>query len=400
MNEESDSAEEVHDIVDQGFLVDIPDIPLPEDDAYDREIVKDECNSAFKMAFVGAGQAGGRMVEAFYGLGYRRVCVVNTTNQDLSGIKIPDENKFIMDIGDGGAGKDPKKGESAVSQYYEDVYDLMRRSFGSEFDRIIVCIGAGGGTGGGSCETIIQISHDIARAFKKESDGSEPIVGALVSLPMTSEGEKVNANAYEVLNSLFSKVGDGGKLGNRSLSPLIVVDNERISKIYPGLPVTKFWGVANQSISSLFHLFNGIAVQDSDFTTFDKADFNDILRSGVVTFGACPLKRWNDSTAISHAIRDNLKRNILVGGFDLGEARTAGCVFIGNKSVLDETPQDYLEHGFETLSRIMGDNSVVHRGIYKGSKEGLVVYTILGELGRPEERFGEVVRIGNITIKQ
>jgi hypothetical protein len=86
-----------------------------------------------------------------------------------------------------------------------------------------------------------------------------------------------------------------------------------------------------------------------------------------------------------------------VGGFDISQARNAGCVFIGNPDVLDSTPQEHLEHGFEMLSRIMKQGGTVHRGIYRGSKPGLVVYTALGELGRPEERMAEMSRAANVA---
>jgi len=381
----------------------IPDIPLPAEDAGERDIVEDECDAAFKLAFVGTGQGGARMAEAFYALGYRRVCAVNTTEKDLVHIKIPDENKLVMDIGEDGAGKDPQKGEAAVKEYYEDVYDLMRRSFGRDFERIIVCAGAGGGTGSGSVQSIIKIAHDIAESFRLEGAGQPPAVGALVSMPMKSEGQKVNANAHDVLSGLFGLVGKGqvpGKLAGRTLSPLIVVDNDRINEMYPGLPVTQFYGVANQSISGLFHLFNNIATRDSELTTFDKADLADVLKSGVVTFGATYLKEWMKPTDISYAVRDNLKRNILVADIDLRVAEAAACVVVGHESVLDVVPQENLEHGFEMLSRIMQENSVVHRGIYKGpvadrqGKPTMVVYTILGELGIPQERMDEIARIG------
>lgn len=382
----------------QELLVDIPDILMPEG-TEDKEVIKDECKVAYKLAFVGTGQAGGRMAEAFWKLGYRRVCAVNTTPHDLAGVAIPDANKLVMDMGEGGAGKDPIKGQEAVKRYYEDVYDLMRRSFGSSFDRIVVCVGAGGGTGGGSCDTIIEIAHDIAESFKLEDDG--PVVGALVSLPMTSEGQKVNENAMELLTSLVRQAGTGsGKLGNRTLTPLVIVDNERISKLYPNLPVDRFWAVANQSIGNLFHLFNSIAVQDSDYTTFDQADLKDLLGSGIMTFGAYPMKDWSSATAISHAIRDNLRRNVLVSHLDLGQAHVAGCIFVGNPSVFAQVPQEYLEHGFQMLSRIMDANSVVHRGIYKSAKEGLAVYTMIGELGPPEERLAELARVGQVSVKK
>jgi len=379
------------------FVVDVPDIPMPEAVSEKNEVVEDECKGAFKLAFVGSGQGGSRIAEAFWKLGYRRVCCVNTTGQDLAAINIPEANKLVMDIGSGGAGKDPTKGDAAAKKYYEDIYDLMRRCFGKKFDRIIICIGAGGGTGSGSSNTLVNIAHDIAHSFKIEEEGGNSAVGVLVSLPKVSEGARVNENAYHLLEGLFEKVGKGkGKQDGRTISPLIIVDNDRVEKIYPNLPVTQFWDVANKSITSLLHLFNSIAIQDSDYTTFDRADLEDILTSGVVSFGACPIKKWDAMTDISFSIRDNLKNNVLVSGFDTADAKAAACVFIGHTSVLKKIPQAFLEHGFEMLTRIMKQGGVLHRGIYKGSKPGLVVYSILGELGKPTERMTEIARVAGL----
>lgn len=395
-DKESEPAEEA--VVNDDFIVDVPDIPMPEEDVQINEEVNDECKGAFRMAFVGTGQGGSRIAESFWKLGYRRVCCVNTTGQDLKGIDIPESNKLVMDIGSGGAGKDPAKGEKAAKKYYEDVYDLMRRSFGKKFDRIVICVGAGGGTGSGSTSILIEIAHDIARSFRIEEEGGKTAVGVIVALPKVSEGTKVNENAHALLDSLFGQVGAGnGKMDGRAISPLILVDNDRIERIYPNRSVAKFWNVANRSISSLFHLFNSIAVQDSDYTTFDRADLADLLSAGVVTFGACPIRKWGELTDVSHAIRDNLRNNVLVGGFDMSQAKAAGCVFIGHPSILEKVPQGHLEHGFEMLTRIMRQGGVLHRGIYKGSKKGLVVYSILGELVPPDERMDEIARVGGLT---
>ena len=89
-------------------------------------------------------------------------------------------------------------------------------------------------------------------------------VGAVVALPTRAEGSKVQSNAKQTAQVLidFSQKG--------TLSPLIILDNERIKQIYPKLSVNKFWGTANTSICSLFHLFNKIACQDSQYTAFDR----------------------------------------------------------------------------------------------------------------------------------
>ena len=99
----------------------------------------------------------------------------------------------------------------------------MRGSFGKEFDRIIVCVGAGGGTGSGAAGTLIEIAHDIAKSFKSEVDGGRPSVGAIISMPRVAEGARVNENAYNVIESLMGQVGrEKGKMGGRTLSPLVI----------------------------------------------------------------------------------------------------------------------------------------------------------------------------------
>ena len=54
------------------------------------------------LGVLGSGQAGSRLAEAFYKLGYDSVAV-NTAMQDLKFIDIPDSNKLLLEYGLGGA---------------------------------------------------------------------------------------------------------------------------------------------------------------------------------------------------------------------------------------------------------------------------------------------------------
>ena len=69
--------------------ISLPEIPLPtvQDKKDD---IKDECDVAFKFAFIGAGQGGSRIAEAFYNLGYRKLSAINTAQQDLNTVKVRD----------------------------------------------------------------------------------------------------------------------------------------------------------------------------------------------------------------------------------------------------------------------------------------------------------------------
>ena len=86
--------------------IDLPDIPLPDDEPLEEGIKDVFEDAAFNFAIVGVGQGGSRLAESFWNLGYRRVGVINTAQQDLSLIRVPEENKLL--IGEGGAGKNPE----------------------------------------------------------------------------------------------------------------------------------------------------------------------------------------------------------------------------------------------------------------------------------------------------
>ena len=122
------------DVSSYGFEPDIsmPEIPMPTASEKKEEINKDECSVAFKFGFIGAGQGGARIGQAFHKLGYRKVCAVNTAQQDLNTIALDEKQKLC--IGEGGAGKDPSIAENKFLEKREDVLDLMQDSFGDSVD--------------------------------------------------------------------------------------------------------------------------------------------------------------------------------------------------------------------------------------------------------------------------
>jgi len=363
------------------FDVAVPDIPLPQ--TQETQEVKDEFEGGFKFAFIGSGQGGGRIAHTFWKLGYRRVCAVNTAEQDLATLPLP--NKMLLGKS-GGAGKNPSVAKAAFKDNKEDVLDFMRRSFGQTLDRIFVCAGAGGGTGAGTVVHLVDTAVELQKALRCKNEK----VGVIVALPKLAEGKRTAANAFNTLNDLLFLVEKG------NISPLIIVDNEKIGTLYPTLAVDPFWDTANMSVCSLFHLFNTVCVRHSHYTSFDKADLETVLDSGLITFGANPVTKFSDETDISYAVRSNLRKNILTGGIDLGTGTIAASVVIGGVQILNALPQSHIEHAFDQLNRMLKPGNTVHRGIYRGDKNSLVVYTIIGGLGKPEEKLAELKRIGDL----
>ena len=126
-----------------------------------------------------------------------------------------------------------------------------------------------------------------------------------MALPKKSEGKRVNENAYNTLSKVWELVESG------HVSPLILLDNEKISQMYPNLVVSNFWQTANMSMSGLFHLFNLTTARDSSYSSFDSTDYKGILDSGLIVFGASNVEDWKDPISISRAVRENLQNNLL-----------------------------------------------------------------------------------------
>ena len=364
-----------------GADVSLPEIPMP---SVEKKVddVKDECEVAFNFAFIGAGQGGSRIAEAFYNLGYRKLSAINTAQQDLNTIKL--ENKLC--IGDGGAGKNPAVAKQLFNERREDVLDFMRDSWGSDVDRVFVCAGAGGGSGAGMCSPLLS----TAKEFQDIVNSKSKKVGCILALPQHTEGKKVNENAYHTLMDVLKLVRDG------TVSPLIILDNEKVNQLYPGVAVSQFWRTANSSTAGLFHLFNLLASKDSSYSSFDSNDYKQLLDTGLIVFGAAPCQEWKQASDISKTVRENLRNNILSGGVDLSTGNSAGVIMIGGKEVLDDVPQENFDRAFDQLTRILGPRSVVHRGIYSGDKPSLTVYTLIGGLGDPVEKIKELKRLGEI----
>lgn len=368
------------------FDIETPDIPLPE--IQEKVEIADEKKTAFRFAFIGSGQGGSRIAACFHALGYRRVCAINTAQQDLATLQLPEDRKLA--IGNGGAGKNPAAAKAIFEEKAEDVLDFMRQSFGPVYDRTIICIGAGGGTGAGTVTGLVYKARELQIANKCSSDQ----VGVIVALPKITEGKKPNANAFFVMDALLALVEQ------KIVSPLIVLDNERISTLYPGLAIDPFWNRANSSVCALFDLFNTICTQQSSYTAFDPNDFKTILDSGLIVFGALPVPKWQEAGAISFALRDNLRKNILAGGVNLSTGNIGAAVVVASRNILSTVPHEHIDQAFDQLTRLLLPGSTVHRGIYSGSKEAMAVYTALGGLGKPEDKLAELRRLGDVLLAE
>jgi len=366
----------MNDLLDTA--IDLPEIdvtPATEGFAYTAE--PDAKTLAIKFGILGTGQGGARLADSFYQIGYRRVCVVNTTEQDFLGLSIPKDRQKILKS-QGGAGKDPTKGRDAIRESKEEVLNLMRYSFGEDIERIVICCGSGGGTGSGS---IIPL-YKLAKYYFKQIGRPEGKVGMVVTLPKKTEGGKVQGNAYQLLSDLKLLVD------SKEVTPFVIVDNEAIHQMFPNISAKEFWNTANKNIVGLFDIFNVLACQKSAYVTFDREDYRSLLDSGTIVFGATKLGNYEKDTDISDGLRNNLKKTLLAEA-DLSDTTHIAAVLCAPDTILSILPQSNIDLAFTTLERIVGGESrdvMIHQGIYEAKRLGLYLYTMVGGLKIPEAR--------------
>lgn len=369
--------------LDIGDLPEAPDAPAGStiSDNFDHPV-------AYKFAFIGVGQAGGRIAKTFQDLGYSRMCAVNTAVADLAELKtFPDDAK--LDVGEArGAGKDPHTAARLVQDKDEDIFDLLKRCWGDDLDYAFVCLSGAGGTGSGVYAKVVQVAQRYMKEQKRP-----PRVGIIMALPKDSEGQR---SAKNVLYSART-------LTKLKVSPVIFIDNEKFKLLYGSkVPVPQEKPASNQSTAQILHTFNRLAGTESEDvggTTFDPADFGRIMDSGVVAFAACNLTSWNTPSDISGPIRDQLKRNVLAT-LDLTKGDVAGLLYVLSGSAWtgpNAVTVGALDHGTDMMNRILvKQDAAVFPGVYPAKgKDGIKVLAMVGGLPMPLERLQELaVRAG------
>jgi cell division GTPase FtsZ len=345
---------------------------------------------ALTLGFLGTGQGGARIAQAFWDKGYRRVAAFNLTKTDFEGLA-DEMPKVSLDIG--GAGKDMRLAADALRGASEDVHDLMVRGWGNSLDVALVCAGMGGGTGGGTASGLVG----LARRYMEEK-GLRPRVGAIVSLP-APDSQQVSRNAVQAFRDLVEC----------KASPIVIIDNGRINELYDRPPMADLFPTANRAVADLLHTFNVRAAERSPYISFDRSELLQLLDDGIVVMGAMslPVGDIDNPAAVSEAMRAGLSRSVLAA-VDLAKGRKAACVFAGSKDVLGAFSSDYFEAGFNQLDRVVGsgrktgdgdDPVVVHRGLYPRDGDGLDCYTMVSGLEPPHARLADLARKGGLSTR-
>jgi cell division GTPase FtsZ len=327
------------------------------------------------LGVLGSGQAGSRIAEAFYKLGYD-ACAVNTAMQDLKFIDIPDSNKLLLEGTLGGAAKEIEIGKAAAESNRGEIAQLVNDKLANSQVNVL-CLSLGGGSGAGSCETLVNLLSEIGK----------PLI-VMTVLPMDTEDAQTKANALETLSKL-TKLTQTKKVNN-----LIVVDNAKIEAIYQNISQVEFYGVANKAIVDPIDVFNTLSSMPSSVKSLDPMEWGKLFTDGegLTVYGELTVDNFADDTAIAEAVMNNLNGNLLAGGFDLKQSRYVGVIIAANKEVWAKIPSSSITYAMAMINDQCGTPKGVFKGIYtvENPEPVVKVYSMFAGLGLPDSRVAQL----------
>lgn len=312
-----------------------------------------------------------RLAEYFYKLGYP-ACVCNTAMQDLKFIDVPDSNKLLLEFGVGGASKELDIGRNAAEMHRSALMQLINDRLSSSQINIL-CLSLGGGSGAGSCETLVDLMSSLGK----------PLI-VLAALPMESDDAHAKSNALETLAKLSVFVKSS------KISNLIVVDNAKLESIYSDVNQMDFFSTANKAIVEPIDIFNTLSSMASATKALDPMELSKILvdGGGLTVYGQFTVKNYQEDTAIAEAVINNLANNLLADGFDLKQSKYVGFMVVANKDVWAKIPASSINYASSMINDLCGNPKGVFKGMYvvDSQEDSVKVYSMFSGLGLPTAR--------------
>lgn len=181
----------------------------------------DRQNSIIKV--IGVGGGGGNAVNNMYKQGIHDVSFVvcNTDAQALKDSPVPER----LQLGSEGlgAGNRPEKARLAAEESIDDIKTML--SDGTKMD--FITAGMGGGTGTGAAPVIAQVSKKLGI-----------LTVGIVTIPFKFEGNKKIDQALDGVDEMAKHV-----------DALLVINNERLRKVYPDLSLLNGFAKADDTLS-------------------------------------------------------------------------------------------------------------------------------------------------------
>lgn len=288
---------------------------------------------------IGVGGGGGNAVEYMFGKGICDVdfVVCNTDAQILENSPVPMKIQLGLELTEGhGAGNDPEIGAKSAEESMTQIEQMLKRNTRMAF----ITAAMGGGTGTGAAPVIAKLSKEMGI-----------LTVGIVSIPARFEGPK-----------RLNQAREGLKLLKDHVDCLIVIDNEKIKRIYGSQTISAAFAKANDVLNIAA---KGIAeiITLPGYINVDFADVKTVMTdSGVAIMGAAQASGEDRARrAITEALDSPLLNN--------NDIRGAKDILLNITSGTEEVTMNEMTEITSIIINRVGDSAAVIWGV--GTDEGL-----------------------------
>ena len=236
---------------------------------------------------VGVGGGGNNAINHMYTQNISGVSfvVINTDRQALQNSPVPNRLLIGPNTTFGlGAGNDPEKAKAAAEESADDIASL----FDDETKMVFITAGMGGGTGTGAAPVVARIARDKGI-----------LTIGIVTIPFLFEGTK------KILKAL-----SGADEMQNYVDALLIINNERLTEIYPDLDFVNAFGKADDTLSIAARSISELITAEGKIN-LDFNDVNTTLRDGGVAIISSGYGEGEHrvTKAIEDALESPLLRN-------------------------------------------------------------------------------------------
>lgn len=207
---------------------------------------------------IGIGGGGNNAINHMYEQKINGVSfvVMNTDRQALNNSPVPNRVLIGPNTTFGlGAGNKPELAKEAAEESEQEIAAL----FDDETKMVFITAGMGGGTGTGAAPVVAKIAREKG-----------VLTIGIVTIPFLFEGKK------KIIKAL-----SGADEMQKYVDALLIINNERLSEIYPDLNFMNAFGKADDTLSVAARSISDLITVDG-YINLDFNDVNTTLREGGV----------------------------------------------------------------------------------------------------------------------
>ncbi|MGM9803863.1 MAG: cell division protein FtsZ [Muribaculaceae bacterium] len=241
---------------------------------------------------IGVGGGGNNAINHMFKQNIQGVSFVvcNTDRQALNNSPVP--KRLLIGpktCGGLGAGNVPEKAKAAAEESEEDIKAL----FDDTTKMVFITAGMGGGTGTGAAPVVARIARERG-----------VLTVGIVTIPFIFEGYKKIIKALK-----------GASEMSKYVDAILIINNERLTEIYPNLDFMTAFGKADDTLSTAARSISDI-INVNGQINLDFEDVNTTLREGGVAIISSGYGEGEQrvTKAIEDALNSPLLRNRDVSG--------------------------------------------------------------------------------------